>query len=98
MRGLCRAVGRGRSSAVHQCGEGTWTFIRLRVSHALGGGRRHRAVNWMAYAYHGTVEFFRQHHGTVDAREITFWVLFTQALANVAAPGQELHDREKPAR
>ena len=72
-------------------------FLRLRVSRALGGGSRDRAVNWMSYACHGTVEF-RQHHGTVDAREIIYWVLFTHAIVSAAASGRDLNDTETPAR
>ena len=56
---------------------------RRRISEALSGGSRHRAVNWMAYGCHGTVEF-RQHQGTVDADEIAHWVLFTQAVVSAA--------------
>ena len=62
-------------------------FDRLRVSRALSGGTRHRAVNWLSYARHGTVEF-RQHHGTVDAGEITYWVLFTQAMVSIENDGR----------
>ena len=59
---------------------------RRRIGKAMSGDSRNRAVNWMAYGIHGTVEF-RQHHGTVDADEIAYWVLFTQAVVSAAAAG-----------
>jgi hypothetical protein len=36
---------------------------------------RYHAVNLCAYTKHGTIEF-RQHHGTLNAAEITNWVCF----------------------
>ena len=72
-------------------------FDRLRVSRALSGGSRHRAVNWLSYARHGTVEF-RQHHGTVDAGEITYWVLFTQAMVSAAIENDGRRQMEVPGR
>ena len=72
-------------------------FDRLRISRALSGGSRQRAVNWLSYASHGTVEF-RQHHGTVDAGEIIYWVLFTQAVVSAAVGGRGVNEMEMPDR
>ena len=44
---------------------------------------RYSAVNWQALSRHGTVEF-RQHHGTLDSREVRSWVLLTQGFIEVA--------------
>jgi len=38
-------------------------------------GEHFHRVNFSAYQEHGTVEF-RQHHGTLNAREITNWIRF----------------------
>ena len=77
----------------------SWTqpFERFRVSRAMSGGDRHRAVNWLAYASHGTVEF-RQHHATLDAGEIIYWVLFTQAMVSAAMGDGGLQGMEMPDR
>lgn len=44
---------------------------------------RYRTVNLHAYPLHGTVEI-RQHHGTVEAHEISAWVRLGQAMLDDA--------------
>lgn len=45
---------------------------------------RHRAMNLTNWWRRGTMEI-RTHHGSLDADEIRWWTLFTQALCDVAA-------------
>lgn len=50
---------------------------------------RYRTVNFNSYAKYGTVEF-RQHHGTLNAKKVRAWVLFTQAVIRCAAKSKVL--------
>lgn len=50
---------------------------------------RYRTVNFNAYAKYGTIEF-RQHHGTLNAKKVRAWVLFTQAVIRCASKSKML--------
>ena len=50
---------------------------------------RYRTVNFNSYAKYGTIEF-RQHHGTLNAKKVRAWVLFTQAVIRCAAKSKVL--------
>lgn len=44
---------------------------------------RHHKINLCSYNKYGTVEF-RQHHGTLNYKEIESWIVFTQQIINRA--------------
>lgn len=54
------------------------------LEQAVNGGNRYFKVNLQAFFRHGTIEF-RQHHGTVCAEKITFWLKFLHCLIDYSA-------------
>jgi hypothetical protein len=58
---------------------------------APNAGFRYRAVNVRAWIDHGTVEF-RQHQGSLNARKIWDWVVFTQLFVTTAANRKSARD------
>ncbi len=49
------------------------------LQRAVNSGGRYYKLNLQCFSRYGTIEF-RQHHGTIDAEKITFWLRFLHCL------------------
>ena len=56
---------------------------KLNVMRSIAGRTRYQKVNFMAYQRQGTVEF-RQHHSSLNVNKLWTWIVFTQAIVEVA--------------